>query len=465
MTLRNWIQWGNYSLALIAILLFLASVIMSFTNGSEEPIDAPQTLKRTLPKGSFERPQEAYDAIGKGPCDLRFTPISLQVPDLRSHLIYYGTNGRPDAQAERPILHFGFLNDPITGSVAASERLYLRYDRSKQPGHYTFSPDNLPTPLWIESTLQGNEAVVTVSIRNEQGDIIREPAAHANCRFAERDQTRIGGKTWELGTVRVDGSLLARQKARWMGADRFLERHGGEEYASFQGKHRIDFADDKDASYSVFVGLNDALIWKNNRWEAVKPGDASRDYPLLVVKKIDERIMNLELWNTGGKNKVVLNLIRSSDAWMPQNLQERFKFLGARTHSQYIFEVEGQRMILSPKDWLLQTEAGWIKLSTPEQIDDYVERRLTGVLFVFDGVERQEGRQVLMGVVFNPARTELKEMEIPVAQGGTQQMVSTKNTMNDNNDDDVEIDDDEDEPYFPSQARELPPRPPGPKKP
>jgi len=94
---------------------------------------------------------------------------------------------------------------------------------------------------------------------------------------------------------------------------------------------------------------------------------------------------------------------------------------------------------LTPKDWLLRTPEGWIKLSTVQEIDDYVERRLQGPLFVFDGVISREGRQMLLGSLFNPARTERQEIELPVLKATTR----LGNLNEDDLDDDDEDDDDD----------------------
>lgn len=441
---RNWLSCINYSIAAIAGLLLVLAIIFSFTRDSAIDISDQVIKKRTLPPCSFAHSKTAYDLIGKSPCDLKFTPQSMQLPDLKNHLIYYGRNGRPDAELERPVLHFSFLGNPSPTPIMSGERLYLYYDRTKSPAQYVFSPGNQETPLWITASAQGNDAIVQVSMKNEFGEIIREPNAYAQIRLSEKENVRPGVKSWEIGKLRVDGSLLARQKARWMGVDRFLERHGGDEFKHLQEKHRIDFTDEENP-YSVYVGLNDTLIWDNKRWKTVEPDDNTLDYPLMVVKKIEDRVMNFELWDVGGKNKVSLNLIKSSEAWMPQNLQDAFKFLGARTHSQYIFEVDNQRILISPQDWLLLNDEKWMKLTTSQEIDDYVERKLIGILFVIDGATKKEGRQVLTGVMFNASRTEMQEIEISIQQNGSQNLSQEDPKEKDKNDDDEDDDDDLDE--------------------
>lgn len=450
--IKKWLFWINLGMGGVISLLLINAFLLFIARSEEIAATDSMTVKRPLSTPAFAMSKEACDTIGKTAFELKYSPAALQLPDLRNHLVFLGKNGRPDAaHIEKPVLHFGISsNSNAVASTLVGERLYLLYDRQKTPGQYIFSPENVPTSFWIEASLQGNEAVVKVRMHNEDNEIVHEPAAYALFTLSEKESARMGNnKPWEIGKWRVDGSLLARQKARWTGLDRFLERHGGPEFNHMSGKHRIDFANDEEV-YSVFIGINDSLIWEKDRWRAIQPGQESLGYPLMVIKKIDDRIMNLELWDVGGKSKVILNLIKINEAWSSQNLQDKFKFMGARTRSQYIFDVDNERILLSPQDWLLQTSEGWIKLTTTQQIDDYVDRKLVGVLFVFEGIIHQEDKQVLKGVIFNAARTEMQEVEIPIQ--GNARLVSSKenketksNVEEDSDDDDDDDDDDEEE--------------------
>ena len=182
------------------------------------------------------------------------------------------------------------------------------------------------------------------------------------------------------------------------------------------GKQRIDFGE-KDELYSVYVNVGDVLVWENNRWKVARPGDDSLGKPLMLVKKIDDRLLNFELWDVEGKSKIQLNLLKSVESWNPQNLQQSFKFVGARTRSQFVFEIDKERVFLSPQDWLIKTEAGWKKLMTAEEIDDYVDRKSVGPMFVFDGIVNDDARQMLSGVIFSPSRADVSIIEIPMQQG------------------------------------------------
>lgn len=413
---KRWFQYINFAIGSCAGILLLATVCFEFARYSEIPVIDAASIKNAPPKNAFAQKKEAYEQIGEPLLGLRFSPLSMQLPDLKKYLIYHGKNGRPDANTNVPLVHFAFTGNKIPTSIKPGEKLYLSYDKKQIPPQFIFSHENQETPLWIETTISGSEAHVKVSMQNENGDIIREPIGNAQFTLPEKEYVRYGSAPWEIGKWRVDGSLLARQKARWYGPDRFLERHGGDEYSDLQGKQRLDFGEGEDV-YSVFVGIGDSLAWNEDHWEAVRPGPDSLGHPLLVIKKVDERLINLELWDVEGKAKIALNLLKSNETWTPQNIQQNFKFVGARTRSQFVFEINKERMLLSPHDWLVMTEGGWRKITTPQEIDDYVNRKTTGTLFVFDGISRKDDRQVLLGTIFNPSRTEMQIIELPVQQG------------------------------------------------
>lgn len=414
--IKQWISWINLVLMGFAALLFFFSIWFLFSRSSQIPVEKVQEEKTVLPKRAFALPENAYEEIEKKLFDLKFTPMTIQIPDLRRFLLYYGRNGRPDAKQKGVLMHFGFNGSKDSASIEENQKLYLVYDRSSSPGKYLFSPNNTQTPLWIEAHLSGDEAIIKVGMLDDKGNLVQEPAVNAQFSLKAREFSRAGG-TWEIGNQRVDGTILARQKTRWFGKDKFIERHGGEEYQDLVGKERLDFGEGADM-YSLFVSPGDVMIWTGSKWKVVKPGQDSLGHPLLVVKQVDERLMKLELWDVEGKSTVSLNLLKSQEPRGAQNIEKSFKFLGARTRSQFVFEIDNERMLLSPYDWLLYADGSWKKLTTVKDIDDYVDRKTIGPLFVFDGVKKTGDQQVLSGVLFNATRSDFQVIEIPVQQSG-----------------------------------------------
>ncbi|MFI0435148.1 MAG: hypothetical protein ACH350_05410 [Parachlamydiaceae bacterium] len=413
----RWISWLSCAFLVLALAFGFAGLAYWF-NHPHEIVCADSLFKKCgLPKGAFELSEEAYEKTGESVLSLEQSPPAIQLPDLRAQLIYYGKNGRPDAPSDHIPLYFSFNgNNKNIASILPGEKLYLIYDKKNTPPKYSFSPNNEKTSLWIEASPINNEAQIGVKMEKDNGELVKEPQLFSQFRLPEKDFLRYGGIVWELSTFRVDGTLLSRQKAKWYGMDRFLEHHGGDDFKNIEGKQRVDFGDNDDL-YSVFVKVGDALIWDGARWKMVTIGKESTNHPLLVVKKIDDRLIAFELWDAEGRGKIALNLLKSAEAWTVQNaqtLQNMFNFLGAKTRTQCVFEINRERVILKPADWLLLTPTGWKKLATAEEIDHYVKRKLSGTLFVFEGLKRKGEKQVMTGTLYSPTRHDCQPIELPL---------------------------------------------------
>jgi len=411
----RWLSWLNCALFGLALTFALAGVVYWFRLPNEIICADCLSKERGLPKSAFELADHAYEQTGDSLLALQQSPPAMQLPDIRTQLVYYGKNGRLDVASERAALHFSFnANNKAVATVLPGEKLYLVYDRKTTPPRYGFSPNNEKTSLWIEGTPVGGEVQVRVAMENDNGELVVEPELFANFRLPGKEFTRYGGVTWEIGGFRVDGTLMARLKAKWFGMDRFLEHHGGGDFKDIEGRQRVDFGENEDL-YSVFVKAEDCLIWDQNRWKVVPPGADSLNHPLLIVKKVDDRLITFELWDAEGRGKIALNLLKSTEPWAVQNaqvLQNMFNFLGAKTRTQCVFEINRERVTLKPSDWLLLTSKGWKKLATEEEIDDYVKRKLLGTLFVFEGLKRKGEKQVMSGMLYSPTRHECQEVEL-----------------------------------------------------
>lgn len=428
-------------LASITALLLVGSLYLHFFYETDLVQSGIFTKKRELPVSAFTLAPTAYASIAAPYLQLKSVPPQLHLPDLRSHLCYYGRNGRPDAALDVPKLQFGLLNTKGVLPLAPQQKGYLIYDKKLSSGcKYTFSPNNEETMVWFTAELEGNEAKVTLAMRDEEGTIISNQDGPGTFNLTEKEMQRQGQANWEIGKWRVDGTFLARQKAKWMGLDQFLEKFGGEEFSDILGKHRIDFGE-ADEAYFVFVRVGDCLAWDEDRWQSVTPGSSSVDKPLMVIKKIEERVMGIELWDVAGKAKVALNLIRTPEHFSPQTIASDFRFVGARTKTQVVFQINQERIIVKPHDWLLLTDEGWRKLKTIEEIDNYVNRKLIGPLFIFEEIAKKEDKPVLIGTIFNPSRTEMHPIEVSMASsnGSAPQQPATLPTEKAGDDSKVQV--------------------------
>ncbi len=438
---------GLIGLVLAGLLWWRSPIPLSFVT--------PELRTVKVPKNAFEHPTFDYDAIDRHFITLRHSPPSLQLPDLKSVIQYLGKNGRPDARSGLGNLHFTLAGSKSVVSVSPNEKLYLVLDKALQPPRYLLSPKNEKTSLWVEVTPTDNSIVVNVGMVDDHDRLIKDPPSHAQFSLPDKEASRAGSANWEIGSLKVDGTLLARQRAKWFGPDKFLDNHGGEEFEELKGKHRIYFGEG-DEMYSIFVGPGDCFNFENNRWKSIQPGPESTVHPLLSVKKIDDRLISFELWDVEGKGKVGLNLLKSTEPWVGVNaqvIQSMFKFVAARTRSQFVFKVKGERMVIAPHDWLLLTAKGWMKLVSEKDIDAYVNRQVMGSLLVLRGITRKGDQQVLNGILYNPSRSDSQEIALLVGQGkDSKRSQPNKNDKVDPDDDDDD-DDDFDVPDMPIKSK------------
>ena len=218
----RWLSWLNWILLGFALLLGLSGTIYWLKQPDELACGNLRSKECGLPKGAFELAEQAYQQAGEPLLVLQQLPPAMQLPDLRQQLIYYGKNGRPDAQSQYTLLHFSFNgNNKTVASIAPDEKLFLVYERKNTPGRYSFSQNNEKTSLWIQGTPIDNEVRIQVTMENDIGELITEPETFAQFRLPEKEFSRFAGATWEIGTFRVDGTLSARQRTRWFGAIAF----------------------------------------------------------------------------------------------------------------------------------------------------------------------------------------------------------------------------------------------------
>lgn len=278
------INYINRSLVVALIIVCLGVLALALIGNRELNTEAPLAEDAAELRNGFEMPKASYAAIAGPPFELRSSAPAIGLPDLRDELILFGIDGRPDADPQFPTVYLSFKGSNTTSPVKTGERRYILFDRSSSAEHYSFSQDNLPTNLWIVPTLQGEKLSVEVSMCSHEGEPISSPEIHSRLILSSAE-SKATSRTWSLGKWKVDGSLMARLRARWFGEDLFLALHGGKEFVHLKGKHRIDFGEN-DESYSCFLSPGDVLIWKDERWKDVAPGDESRNYPLLHVKKL-----------------------------------------------------------------------------------------------------------------------------------------------------------------------------------
>ncbi|QXE26711.1 hypothetical protein [Chlamydia buteonis] len=354
--------------------------------------------------------------VSKGIWFLDFPELREKLPDLRRELVFLGSNKRPDACGGKFFLELATSKDAYVAS--ANEKIYLQVVPSPEGGVFTFSPEGKPTDLWLECRPLSTDNRIEVKVRlmGVNREMITSPKERETLFL---NAPARGIESWEIGGVRVDASFPVKQKIRRIGCDKFLLMHGGPAYADKAVKERVDFVSLSDENYSRYLAVGDILLWNGNCWQTCGEfrGESS-EVPLLEVKKIDEKVMVIEVWNVGGTARQSMSLVKtmSSPIEVVEIIKE-FEFVGMRSWSRPIIQAGGQRMILSPDDWVVYTGKSWEKITRKEQLEDYLSGKTQGPLLVFDKLEKDSREFVLHAHVFNAQRTLVEAVTLPLKQG------------------------------------------------
>lgn len=405
------------------------------------------TLAEPLPKKAARLPysfaQEPSAVIGVGPPFVAQDRQTLKIalPDLRNTLLYFGSNVRPDVAEAGTFVQLGIRGNPHPSAIKARVPVYLKYESRVSNVRWAFNENNEPTSTWIEVTPQENSAEVKLYMLDSEARQITEPYECSYFTLAQMHMpfSAQNGNAFEIGGQRADASILIRQKAVWYGKDLFLQQYGGEEYAFAFAKERLDFLDPENR-YTCFVGLGDCLAFSDGRWTEVTPGVESQGKPLLVVKKIDERVLSFDLWDPSGKIRVSIDLHKSMSI---ANFTAKFdmKLVGARSRKDWIAEIGKTRLFITADDWLLFNNDSWHKISTAEALDDYVSGNTRGVLLALEGTDKNGTDVGLVGYLYDETRTQQLPIRIAIFKSFDKSIAAPEE---EDDDEDDEEDDDED---------------------
>lgn len=390
----------NLSIFALLVAVLIGAGIYYFAPSPLTPQPPVIKTEKKLPSSGFTLKHEDYQNLRFPQLYVPYQLPSLRIPDLRNILKFHGKNARPDASTGA--LFFSLGNSKEVVSLYPKIPQFIKLEG----GAYIFSPKNQPTDLWVLASPQGPNALVHVYRQDENGKTLSQPEEYSTFTLTEKP---AAPQIWQIDNFRVDGTLLARQKAKWSGRDVFLEQHGGPEYASLQGKQRITFSDG-DIQYTVYVDKGDVLAWKDGKWQ--NELSYTENLPLLRIDKIDERLMGLTLFSPKGEGKLVLNLLKTPDPLVAA--PKDFQFQGARTRLHSMFHVNKKREMVGPEDWFLKTSEGWKKIKTGKEVDEFIRGEQKGLLFVFHRIEIEGGRRFLVGTLYNTTRSDSIEIRLPL---------------------------------------------------
>lgn len=345
---------------------------------------------------------------------------SFYAQDLAHSLVYLGKNSRPDASAYQVEYLVGCLGSNERALVKPGQKLYLSYRKDG----LRFSQET--EPLWIkfkemqEDMLQYDAGIM---LSQEETD--------------ELYQEKIQGVAAAKAVETFDDKFFQQSyvqditQAKWWRPDVFYETYGEVEFEDIKGCHRLELSHDSYQTKSkiCFVKPHSLLIFKEGHWEVYKQGIETQPYPMAEILSITPLHMEIKIWDESGIYTKQVSLDPQKIKPWHIKPEEVFLHIRQRTTRQISCKIGEHNLLLREGDWLLHTGNEWKVLKKATEIEKYLALQLEGELFVFEGVEKNQGNTIFKGRLFDTMREQMQVVRIPVVS--IKKRKSTKRHMED----------------------------------
>jgi hypothetical protein len=338
------------------------------------------------------------DAIGSGPLALHPRIACGWVSRIAEEFSVIAFNSRPDVLQKDAKILIG-IRGKEQSTVNNGKMIFLQ-ERAEGKGLVL---SDTPTSLWVKPILLDNGNVLIEAGRKliskegalvgeEKGEFIAFPAAHRENQAP---------------------SFAELKAASYVGQDSLILKYGGKEYASWRDKIKIEFIAGA-RSYACFVSSGDMLQYREGEWRTVAQDAVSADYPLAKVTAATAKAVEMQAWDESGCFSAQVAIEAYKHAPISVALDMLPTSLRMRSSTQVSCMFGKKRLIIKKGDWLLRTAAGWRNLRRADEIEDCLLHRLRGELFIFDGIEKQQGKYMLQGHLFDPLRINITPVSLPI---------------------------------------------------
>lgn len=402
--LKQCVHFGFYAVGAVIFVFLLFYFIYPWTK--EETVLKEMELTQKKGKELF-----SYEAIGSGALALYPRHALGWVSRLTDELSLVSYNSRPDIYTKEAKILLALKNGKEYQILASGETLYLK---ESEMGKGLLSSDT-SSNLWIKPLLLDNGSVLI-----EAG---REYAAAGE----ERGQFLLSQQGGSPARFTFAQQVFAKElkSARSFHQDLLIQSYGGREYASWRDKVVLEFTTNS-RTYACFVSSGDYLLYQAGEWRVVPLDELHKDLPIARVKTISSKAVEIQAWDETGFSPVQVTIEMEKPPRLQLKPEAMPSGMRLRNGTQISCAFGKRRMIIRSGDWLLKTNTGWRNLRRSEEIDHCLHHRLKGELFIFDAIEKEQGRYVMKGHLFDETRTQVQNLSLPIDIDKTQNKASRK---------------------------------------
>lgn len=369
--------------------------------------------KNATKKGRFIFP---YEAIGAGGLALHPRHALGWISRLADELVLIAYNSRPDIEPKDAKILISLKNGKEQLNLSNGRIVYLK--ESEQGKGLQSSED--ATGLWAKPILLENGAVLIEAGRK----LISKEGGQTG---EEKGQFIVAEQGGVPSRYNPANQPFAKElkSGRCFPYDLFIQKYGGREYNSWREKAVIELSHG-DLTYACFVSLGDYLLYDEGEWRLCASQELKADRPVAQVKAISGKAIDIEVWDETGFCPLQFKIELEKTGPSPFKSELMPSAIRLRSGTQVSCAFGKRRVILKQGDWLLKTSTGWKNLRRTEEIEQYLDHRLKGELFIFDAIEKEQGRFVMKGHLFDETRTQMQVLSLPIDADKSQGKASRK---------------------------------------
>jgi hypothetical protein len=394
--------------ALGALCLFLLSYSLGYAwKVKEVPIDNFSTSKQG---GTLF----AYESIGSGGLALKQRHALGWVSRIADEISLLAYNSRPDVQSDELKMLVSLKHGKELLTLPNGKLFYLKETQHGKG----LSSSETATGLWIKPILLENGAVLMEVGRKfnvKEGNVLEE-----------RGEFMAVPQGAPVRNQSVQQAFIKELKtARCFTQDLLIQKYGGREYASWRDKAILELIRGT-STYACFVSAGDFLLYDEGEWKVVSFEQLNNHQPVARVKSISAKGLEVEAWDDTGFYSVQVKIDVENPGRIHIKPETMLSGIRLRSGSAVSCAFGKRRVILKQGDWLLKTATGWRNLRRSDEIDHYLHHRLKGELFIFDSIEKEQGRLFMKGNLFDETRTQVQPLSLPIESDKSQGKTSRK---------------------------------------
>ncbi len=355
---------------------------------------------------AFAQAPLPYEAIGGGALMLNPHQTWGWVSHLAKELLVIAHNSRPDAAEGGVQILLALKTEGAPKEMISGKTLFL--EKNDASGTFAFS-EGLQ-PLWIKPILLENGRVL-IEAGKKLGQL---DSAHG---IEEKGQfvvpTSASAVREKKYSPLAQEAFALLKSAKCWGQDLLIQNYGAGEFGKWREKLKIELSE-SGASYVIFVAAGDYLMWKEGKWQETPLSELSSKKPVALVRTVSPRAVELTFWDETGFYPAPVDLPIEQGGRLNQKTEATLSQPRLRTASQISCMLGKKRVLLRQGDWMLKTGAGWRNLRRREEIESCLYHQIKGELFIFDALEKEQGRWVLKGSLFDEMRTQVQPISVPI---------------------------------------------------